>query len=122
MQDVLCNKHPMQKMNLVEFSTEGKVAVNGFQCRQCDGVYTLGNDSGYMGWVGAGPLKGRLVPSSGPQLRCPQHESPLSLAAFEFRGDESIREWRCAHGQYREVRRTVGENYLNFSASPALET
>jgi len=107
---VFCDKHPKQEMLAVEFSKEGKEETNGFQCPQCKRFYILAGNLGYLDCVEEAPSKVRMIPSSGAQLRCSQHKSPLYLAAFEFNGDESLRDWRCAHPGCNETRTTIGES------------
>lgn len=110
MQTMFCDKHPLQAMVRVELSNRDadlKQSAGGFKCPQCNRVYILAGDLGYLDYV-----SGELITNSGPQLRCPQHKSPLYLAAFQLNGDESIRTWQCAHSGCKEVETTVGENYL----------
>jgi hypothetical protein len=112
METVLCDKHPLQKMDRVEFSKEGKVETDGFKCPQCTRIYILAGDLGYLDFVNK-----QMVLNTSSQLRCSEHKSPLFLARFELNGDESLREWRCAHGMRKEVKTTIGENYLAESAA-----
>lgn len=112
MQTVFCDKHPLQRMDRVEFSKEGTVEADGFKCRDCNRVFILARDLGYLDFVNK-----EMVPNPGPRLCCCVHKSPLYIAGFELQGDESVREWRCAHSGCKETRITVGENNLVESAA-----
>jgi hypothetical protein len=113
MQTMFCDKHPQQKMVRIQLSSrdsELKQNADGFKCTQCSRVYILAGDLGYLDYV-----DGRLINNSAPQLCCPEHKSPLYIAAFQFNGDESIRTWKCDHSGCHKIMTTVGENYFSQS-------
>lgn len=108
MQKVLCDKHPLQKMDRINFSRDGKVEFDGFKCPQCQRRYVLGENWGYTDYVPGEEVR----PNPDPQMRCPLHQMPLYLAGFEFNGNQSVREWRCPY-ECGETKTTVGENHLD---------
>ena len=107
--DMLCDRHPLQKMLRVQVrrrEPEPKQDADGFKCPECNRVYILAGNLGYLDYANS-----QLIPNS-RQLLCPQHISPLYLAAFQFNVDASFRIWRCAHPGCKEERSTIGEDYL----------
>lgn len=112
MQTTFCDRHPLQEMAYVAFSREGRVETDGFKCPQCNRIYILAGDLGYLDF-----LNGEMVVNPCQQLNCSHHHSPFYLAEFKLNGDASARTWQCPHGGCHEVKVTIGENYLMQSAA-----
>ena len=83
---------------------------HGFKCPRCFRVYVMAKGTEQFGYRNY--MDGDLALNLFPQLCCPEHESPLYIATFNFQWDNSQRTWRCPEPHCHYEKTTTGERYL----------
>ena len=96
----LCDKCLERKMELVQLSD-----CVIYKCPTCTRAYDAFD--GYYDLVAGEARPDQSI----SQFRCPKHNHPMCVAAFQLNRTESVRIWGCPLAGCKEEKITIGENY-----------